>query len=787
MANGERPKWFKYYKLLTSGEGENQCPVEEFTLPDWNEDYGDGKFVWDWLLQDYHKSICWLKEYVEQIDNKAGVLVAARYKPPKIQTKYSYGYAWDGGKQAYKFNDDTSASITIDFSNYETVREYIDERRTNAEIAIEEGKARLPDYDETQAYTIIEHEVRTAKKVVEVPTEVWTGTQWETQTVPREVEVPVTHQEPYTWEETVCKTVESVLVAWPNSEDITKGSDVEWRPGCKTWCKNTVILAQTFKAPYDTTIKKVYLGVKRPKNGNKRLYVGLAKVKTGGTPDITITDHKCPGLKVTGFLELKNDQDAVAVQGSDIMVFPFSVPVKKDNYYAIVIYTEETQSEKGWRILGIRKDFDKGKSWMYWNQYAGWQKLAGTRNGKAVTGSICFKIECIDTKCTTEIRKAVKEWTEYVHQVVYDEVQVGYPQIDIVYVPVEVEYTYDYYYPVTAYQTVKKYKTDKYIYTRPIKLNPVTMVQLEASDSRPTGTNIKYEVSPNGLSWYELNASNNYTVSFTEPAEVVILRAYLETTDDTVTPSISSLKLNLTMEPAPEMYVVSEAYYPPVAKILGASLWNSVDVDYELQEGVTASVDVIKNETVTYQHTIDGNTSLELPVRRVLEGSVYLSLQDNTTGDITPLYEYDDYAIDYETATITFYKSFTGTVHVEYKPVLTAGLKHEDNSLPPALDSHMETFTGDGETTTFTLTFPPAEPIHLVQINEENKEEGIDYTVDYAKGTVTFAEAPVQNANIEVYYTPNIDDESLMLAVKMTRDTSARQGYVKEFKFIYRV
>lgn len=785
--DNELPKWLKYYNWkLKSGEEANQCPVEEFQLPDWETDYGDGKFVWDWLLQDYHKSICWLKDYVEEVDNKAGVLVSKKQKPPIIQEKYSYGHIFDGGKQAYKFSDETSKSIQINFNNYETIKAYIDDRRTTAELAVEEGVARLPDYDETEAYTVIEHEVRTAKKIVQVETQVWNGTQWVTQTIPREVEVPVTHQEVYTWPENECKSTFSVLVAWPKSENIMEGSNVKWRPGCKSWCKNTVIIAQTFKAPYDTTISFVYLAVDRPKKPGKPLYVGIAKVKSDGLPDIQIVDHKCPGLKITGFLEYKTIDAAAAGQPGPLASIPFSVPIKKDNYYAIVIWSEESQGEDGWEVYGVQKDMPQGSAWMYWNQYAGWQKLAGTRNGKTVYGSICFKIECKDTKCTTEIKQSVKEWTEYVHQTVYDEVQVGYPEIDIVYVPVEVEYEYDYWYPVTQYQTVKKYNTDKYIYTKPIKANPITGVKLEASDSRPTNTSITYEISPDGVSWYTLSQSNNYTISFSTPTKVVILRAYLETTNNAITPTISSIKLNLTTNPADKAYIVSEPYTPPTGQILGASIWNSVDVDYELEEGVEASVDIIKDEIITYQHTIDEDTALELPVAQVLEGSVEVGIQD-TDGDITPLYEYDDYSIDYDTATITFHKNFTGTIHVNYKPVLASGLKHEDGSLPPILDAHKEQFVGDGESDEFKLRFAPIDPVHLVQVNEEQQEEGVDYTIDYTKGAITFTEAPAENSEIEVYYTPDIDDKSLMVAIRMERVNMSRQGYVYSTKFTYRV
>ena len=836
-----------------------QCPEKEFSLPDWDTSYGSQRKVTEDVLRRYHRALCYLKDETELIDAKTGPQITKIVTPPFHDQKYSYGYSLGSyeGRDAYSFNNEKTASITIDFSDFETVKKYVDLRRTDAEIAVGESRIRLPDYDETEIVEVVQHEIRTEKKVVEVETQVWTGTRWETRTVPREVEIPITHREIFY--STESKEVLAPIIGWPETENILKASDVDWRPGCKSWCKNTVIIAQTFKAPYDTTVKKIYLGVEPPKGQGKPLYVGLAKVKANGTPNITIKDHRCPRLKIEGFLEYHKLEDAAKGFQGNVVALDFATPIKKDEFYAIVIWTEEEQSQDGWRVLGVRKNEIKGsnnatigKGWMYWNQQTGWERLAGTRQGQTVVGSICFRIDGVSV--IQEPKEIVKDWIEYVRETVYDEVNVSYPVFETVLVPKEVEYQYDYWYTVSVPTTVTKYADDKYVYTKPIRLNPIRKVTLAATDTKPSGTSITYEVgvpTSTGVAWYALNPSNNYHKTFNSPVDVVLFRARLQTSNESSTPSISSLNLSFEMDQASEMFIVSEPFTPPAFGILCANVWSAVDSTYEADPEVSVDVSVAKDEVISYHEpvsyaesfvgdgskkkfilahvpvffgsetvkvngqtktkgtdydidyskgeitfvaapgngatiTVDYSVSeINLPVGKVLEGSVSLSL-DSGSDDPQTLYEYDDFYLDHENAKITLYKEFEGTITVNYLPIIVSSLNSKDGTLPARLDTQRWIGVGDGANKTFKLPYVPIMPISRVQINDEDKIEDVDFTVDYATGEITFDDPPSEDSEIEVIYTPNIRDQSLRAAVRCERTSTSVDAHIYATKFTYR-
>ena len=65
-------------------------------------------------------------------------------------------------------------------------------------------------------------------------------------------------------------------------------------------------------------------------------------------------------------------------------------------------------------------------------------------------------------------------------------------------------------------------------------------------------------------------------------------------------------------------------------------------------------------------------------------------------------------------------------------------------------------FKGDGETVTFDLLLDNIESVDSVYVNGELKEVG-DYTVDLVNGTVTFEEAPLDNANILINFTKHLE------------------------------
>ena len=836
-----------------------QCPEKDFRLPDWTKAYGDQRKVTEEMLRSYHRALCYLKDETELIHAKTGPQIRDTLLPPFADDTYSYGHALGSrqGRDAYMFSNDTNASITIDFSDYESVKEYVDERKTTAQIAVEEEKLRLPDYQVTEIKKVVEHEVRTEKKIVEVETQVWDGTRFETKKIPREVEIPVTHRDEYI--ENVPKTILKPIIGWPETQDISRGSDIAWRPGYKTWCKNHVIIAQTFRVPYDTTIKKLYLALKPPKRSNKPLHVGIAPTDEKYRPKIKIKRFKWPDMDVTGLLERHKIRKEDIGQGN-VAVIDFDLPVKKDQLYAIVIWTKSEQSSSNWRVLGIRnknviKAGDRiiGRGWMYWNRRTGWEHLSRTIKRRKVKGSICFRIDGVAV--IQEPKKVVKEWTEYVRKIVYDEVKVEYPVIKTVLVPKEVEYTYDFYYVRDVPVTLTKYSSGMYLYLKPIKLNPVEYVVLDATDSRPAKTSIEYQIgipTSGGIDWRTLKPENNYSTTFSRPVKVLLFRAKLITEDDSVTPSIKSLKLSFRTQPASEMLLVSRAFTPPLSGILCANVWAAADSTYEKTPGAQINASIVLNEDVMFSHPVsyhdrykgDGITrvfqltyapvfpgsevvalneeeilerdkdytidyklgkltltstprerdqidveysirQVDLPVDEILEGSSTISLE-TPEGKIKQLYEYEDYYEDYKEGKVSFYKPLRGLLQVVYKPILVSNLSHEDETLPARLDTQRWTTRADGETKVFKLPYVPVEPIFLVQIDDEDQVEGVDYFVDYTTGEIIFNVAPSIDSIVEVIYTPNVRCPTLRLALRGNRTSEQEQAYIYDTRFTYR-
>lgn len=76
-----------------------------------------------------------------------------------------------------------------------------------------------------------------------------------------------------------------------------------------------------------------------------------------------------------------------------------------------------------------------------------------------------------------------------------------------------------------------------YLYFKVQKMNPITTTVLSAKDSNPEGTNITYEVSRDGKTWYSLDETNNYTKNWQTPYKIsLFFRIGLKTTDKNITP-----------------------------------------------------------------------------------------------------------------------------------------------------------------------------------------------------------------------------------------------------------
>ena len=856
------------------------CPEKDFILPDWDVDYGDYKKVTETMLRDYHKSLCYLKDELELVDTKTGPQVRKIIAPPDIDEKYSYGHAFDEGQQAYKFSDETSKVISVDFSDLDSIKAFMNERRSTAQYDVDTGKLQLPTYSTTEIIQEWEQVVCTETIYVEMPKTIYTETGTEEELIPVECEVPIFEDIDHCAPDEIVD-VEGILAKYK----IDESPNIWWMPGYKKPCGNLVMISQSFTTTKDTNVKAIRLQVK--KGASKiPLHVGLVKADANGVPQIELKDRKIPNIRLGGLLGVTSSETMKNAYG-DTYIFQFDnpVPVKKSQgKYAIVIWTETSQGSDYWTLGGRMNERPQTKidgqtitekAYVHWNQSAGWQELyRTTSSGSIIKGCLCFEVDYIEKNTKKGVCDQVREIVGYEKQTKYVTVTQPVYGEEVVWEKIAVQVPRDYWMAIDRPVQVTKYHTTAEFYSRVIRANPITRVVLEASDTTPENTSITYEVSPDGQSWYELNPSNNFTKTFSTSTKVLIFRATLETDDDDVTPSVSSLTLNLTTKPATEAYIVTQPYTPVTGVILGANVWNGVDVDYDPGFTVKVGVDIIGDDVVTAQIPVSSEELIEnegvvdlpqnlalalrsvsvtyrpaesedhiiqlhqwkdyvvdyenakmrlcpafytmnldgllfvtytvtaqipvsseelivvdLPLRSVLEGSVSVSYRPaESEDDAVELYEFEDYVVDYENAKMTFYTTnLDGLLFVTYTPTLKMDLNHEDGTLPPRLDSHREYFEGDGETEDFTLAFVPIDPIARVQIDEEDLVENIDFDVDYEMGIVHFRTPPGQDSIIEIHYTPDINDPSLRLGIRMTRETTTEQCYVYSTTFIYRV
>lgn len=154
---------------------------------------------------------------------------------------------------------------------------------------------------------------------------------------------------------------------------------------------------------------------------------------------------------------------------------------------------------------------------------------------------------------------------------------------------------------VTVYAT-----GEHYLYLKPIYSNPIKVVQI-APDGEGTETynqdkiRADYQLSVDGVNWIDF--PENWTLELEKPTKVIFIRVKMSRsevksgdsdTNESNTPSIESLRIDLHTELPDEMYVRTAPYAPPVGHILGASLWGKVFSPYETDPTVECKVDIIE-------------------------------------------------------------------------------------------------------------------------------------------------------------------------------------------------
>lgn len=153
-------------------------------------------------------------------------------------------------------------------------------------------------------------------------------------------------------------------------------------------------------------------------------------------------------------------------------------------------------------------------------------------------------------------------------------------------------------------QTEIHYQTNRELYLKPIYSNPIWKVEIHPNHKG--GNEITYQLSTDGDNWEDFNEGQ---VVLEKPSRVVFIKAIMTTSNNTVTPEIKDLKVQLWTNRPNEMYVRSKPYTPDkFGTILGASVWGRVFAPYTLEDESLSEcrVDIIqKKENVEYFDIIE--------------------------------------------------------------------------------------------------------------------------------------------------------------------------------------
>jgi len=105
-----------------------------------------------------------------------------------------------------------------------------------------------------------------------------------------------------------------------------------------------------------------------------------------------------------------------------------------------------------------------------------------------------------------------------------------------------------------------------------------------------------------------------------------------------------------------------------------------------------------------------------------------------------------------------------------------------------AVATQQDTFDGDGSTKEFALTYDDI--LHgsvTVTVDNDEKTEGTDYTVDYEAGKIIFGTAPASGTgNIVVDYSYFAAEPSAVLIEDVSQNQSPATAKVRLFGIVYK-
>lgn len=568
-----------------------------------------------------------------------------------------------------------------------------------------------------------------------------------------------------------------------------------WKKNPKSKSIPAVCRAQSFTCKKSGLLYAITMRISGKQTAEDKLYAELRTVNSHGSPTTTVL--------ATATHKFNKTSGGEALS----FTFPSPVRVKENTQYAIVLRSPFTSWNKrysvgGWGVNCYVDRCPGGTAFLSENNGHSWIKYGKKENVPYKQG----KNAPVDFAYKCHIRPDTPEYT---------------------------------------------INEDKWVYFKPIMVNPVKEVRLSTTDDIEPNTSIVYQVSANGKTWHTVNGNNAWTYKFSAPYPLfVFVRAKLRTSNKSNTPRIRQVAIHCDCEEPKEAYCRSMFYSPPMFQALGFSLWSAVNAPFETEPNTSVGVDIVRDinilqhisiieysEIVNYlpeevaetirnnedgKNYIDRNPEFEEELR---EANTYLKdrvndpssdwyqkfiLDENPvypmlnvvltpTKDSSPtwaLSEFIDYEVDYNENTLQILQSSnlgnlpSCTLEFEYNPCWIKDVRPEE--MPLKMDLFKESFVAVENQESFQTRVVPSDPIRKVLVNEDTNEvyeliEDEDFTVDYENKVILFNKPLDKDDKISIRYTPFLPDTGLALAYRMSRESINNQAYILGNYFDYRV
>ena len=374
---------------------------------------------------------------------------------------------------------------------------------------------------------------------------------------------------------------------------------------------------------------------------------------------------------------------------------------------------------------------------------------------------------------------------------------------------------------------------EHYLYLNPIHANPIRNVKITSisngNELSQSNAYLTFQVSSTGHEndWHNLD--NNGNVNFnvdpltgTYPT-MCFIRAKMYADNGTV-PYIEQMDITLNMDPAKEMYVRTDYYYPKVTPMLGANVWGRICTPFTVEPTVEGSVEIIRAK--------EGIENFKIITAKELEDFVYV----NNQGDNESIFEGLDadkmcaqeltnpsainilkqnnvyvkpYTYEKNGETITDLLSFTDGIQLNNSPaypILRVVLQPEANEPIVSYsewidfvfdyDSNILKFHYDDSLNVLTdmpvggldVTYNPVFIQDLTQEEVGVRENDEGLILDYFKESFNISEVEVANRRVKLRVEP-VDPirQVLLNDEELLEDRDFRVDYTNNFELIFDV